>query len=371
MNSKFFKSIIPLIVITMFLSGCGEAPQNGGEMNADSTAVGETQGVPVEITVVSKKILDQEVPLTGVLEPVGSVDIVAEVSGKIMKIKKELGQYVTTEDTLAIIDDRIPFSNYEQARAQVLSAENNLHIAKLNLESDEELLATGDISKLAYENSVFNFKTAEANLLSAKATFSLLEKEYNDTRVKSPINGYISRKHIDVGTMVSITSPLYRVVDLNTLKLKVGVPQSIIGQVKPGSKAEINVSGLNNGSFNGYVKYVSPQADEQTGSFLIEIYIKNTTDKKIRAGMTASVNLIISAEDERLVVPDHSIVTRNGGYYVYLVNDDYAKLTEIELGKKYGNMIEVVNGITEGDKVVVVGMKNLGVNTKIWVESVN
>ena len=371
MKLKILKNIIPLFLITILCFACAEESQGEKQTATEESAVEESNGIPVEVLVVTKKIVDQEVPLTGIVEPINSVDIVAEVSGEIKKIEKQLGQYVTVKDTLAFIDDRIPKSNFEQARAQVLSAENNLRIASLNLESDKELLAMGDISKLAYENTVFNYKSAEANLLGAKATLSALEKSYEDTRVTSPINGLIARKHVDVGTMVNDGSPLFRVVDLSTVKLVVGVPQATIGNVKPGSAAYVNISGINNGTFEGYVKNVSPQADEATGSFMVEIYVKNTTDAKIRAGMTASVNLIVSAADELLVVPDHSIVTKNGGNYVYLLDNDYAKLTEIELGKKYGKQVEVLEGLSEGDKIVVVGMKNLGVNTKVWIETVN
>lgn len=368
MKLKILTNMIALLLITLMFSACAEDEQSKTNAAADSSAVNESNGIPVEVLEVNRKTVNQEVPLTGVMEPINSVDIVAEVSGEILKIEKQLGQYITTADTLAYVDDRIPKSNYEQAYAQVMSAENNLRIAKLNVESDKELQAMGDISKLAYENSVYNYKSAEANLLAAKATLSALEKSYEDTRVTSPINGLISRKHIDVGQMVNNGSPLFRVVDLSVLKLKVGIPQSTIVNVKPGSTAHIIVSGLNNGTFTGYVKNISPQADEATGSFLVEIYLKNTPDNKIRAGMTASVNLIVSAENELLVVPDHAVVTKNGGDYIYRFEEGYAKLTEVKLGHKYGKQVEVLDGLSEGDKIVVVGMKNLGVNTKVWVE---
>ena len=96
---------------------------------------------------------------------------------------------MTPRDTLAFIDDRIPLSQYRQARAQVLSAENGLKIARLNFESDGELLASGDISRLAYDNSELAVKAAEATRLSALAQLSAVEKQYLDTRITSPMAG--------------------------------------------------------------------------------------------------------------------------------------------------------------------------------------
>ncbi|MBU1101640.1 MAG: efflux RND transporter periplasmic adaptor subunit [Bacteroidetes bacterium] len=370
MNFNLFKNLLVIAIIGLILMACGDAPQ--AEENSSSQMAEETnKGVPVEVMVVSKKSIEQNIPLTGVLTPINSVDLIAEVSGKIIEVRKELGSKISKSDTLAVIDERIPRSNYEQAKAQVLSAENNLRIAKINVDSDKELLEQGDISKLAYENSVFNYKSAEANLLAAKANFSVQKKALDDTRITSPISGLVARKNVELGTMINMGTTMYRVVDLNTLKVNVGVPQALIGNVKKGDKAVIDVSGIGNGKFYGIVKHISPQADEETGSFQVEIHVANNSEMKMRAGMTAKVNLVVAEDEDKLVIPDYAIVTMNGGNYAYKLADGQAKLTELKLGKAYGSQIEVYEGLNEGDKIVVVGMKNLGVDTKVWVETVN
>lgn len=370
MNLNLLKSILPMMLLAFLLLFCGEPPKSE-ETSAESEVENNEKGVPVEAMIILSKNIEQNIPLTGILEPINAVDIVAEVNGEVEEIRKEMGQYVSLNDTLAVIDDRIPLSNFEQAKAQVLSAENSLQIASLTLESDKDLLKTGDISKLAYENSVYNYKSAEANLLAAKANLSLQMKSFEDTRIMSPIKGYVARKNIDIGTMVNMGQVLYRVVDLSTIKINVGVPQALIGSISRGDIAEIEVTGLGNGLFSGAVKYISPQADESTGSFSVEIHVYNTSDNKIRAGMTGRINLILKEEEKSLVVPDYALVTKNGNNYVYKITDGYAKLTEVKLGRSYGSSVEVYEGLTEGDEIVVVGMKNLGVNTKVWVESVN
>ena len=179
-----FKTIL-IFLLSLFIS-CGkkEDVQNQ-EIAAQTETTDEKSGqsIAVEALVIKPRTIEQNIPLTGVLKPLHSVDIVAEVSGKVQKIYKKLGNSVTQRDTLAIIDDKVPLSNYRQAKSQVLSAENNLKIAELNLKSDEELFKSGDISQLAYENSQLAVKSAEANRLSALASLSLLEKNYKDTRI--------------------------------------------------------------------------------------------------------------------------------------------------------------------------------------------
>ena len=221
MKIQQFVHIAMTLFMLALIIGCTK-PGGESEGGADASAAMQQPGVPVEALVLKTKSAEQNISVTGVLKPMHSVEIVAEVSGKVQKLYKKLGDYVSTRDTMAVIDDVIPLSNYRQAESQVLSAKNNLKIAQLNLESDRELFENGDISELAYENSLLAFKSAEANHLSALANLSSMEKMYMDTRVMSPIAGLVSRKYIDIGTMVSPNTPLFRVVELSKLKIEVG-----------------------------------------------------------------------------------------------------------------------------------------------------
>jgi membrane fusion protein (multidrug efflux system) len=326
--------------------------------------------VAVEAMIVKVKTINQKIPLTGIIEPIYEVDIIAEVSGKVKRIIKKLGERVTASDTLAFIDDEIPLSQYHQTQAQVLSAENDFHITQLNLKSDEELLANGDISKLEYEQSLLRLKSAKANYLSAKAQLSLMKKGYNNTRIMSPISGYISRKYVDIGTMVTPGMLLYRVVDLSTVKIDLGIAQDLINRIRIGSPAAVTISSLNDHSFSGYVKYISPQADENTGTFKVEIQIKNTGDTKIYAGMTARVDLTLVTLDEQLVIPDYTLVARNGSNHVYKIEKDIARLIDISIKETIGSEVIIGAGLFAGDTIVVVGMKNLGKETRVYIENV-
>jgi membrane fusion protein (multidrug efflux system) len=352
-----FKLVLFSLVVLLISCGNQDSEKNPDNDLNQSNAKDNKLIVPVEVMIVTSKTVEQKIPLTGVLQPLHSVDIISEVSGKVQKTIKKLGDKVTTDDVLALIDDKIPLSQFLQAEAQVLYAENDYNIAQLNLKGDEELLANGDISRLEYEQSLLRLKSAKANYLSAKAQLSLMEKGYLDTKIKSPINGYISRKHIDIGTMVSPGIPLYRVVDLATLKIEIGIAQDLIKRISTGSKADLTISALNGHSFEGSVRYISPQADENTGTFKVEIHVKNTKDSKIFAGMTAKV--------------DYALVTTNGSNHVYKVEKDTARLIDISIDETIGSEVVVGEGLVEGDTIVVVGMKNLGKETRVFIEAVN
>ncbi len=223
---RLSKSIFVLLLFSILSCG-GNNNKEEIASNIESTS-DEIKVVPVEVMLVAKQNLEATIPFTGVLAPSRSVDIISEVSGNVQKINKKLGHGVSTKDVLAVIDDEVPYNQFQQAHAQKLSAENSLKIAQLNLESDNILFANDDISKISYENSILAVKTAEANQLSAIANLSLLEKNYNNTKINSPISGIISRKYIELGTMVNIGMPIYRVVDLSSLKIEIGISQDLV-----------------------------------------------------------------------------------------------------------------------------------------------
>lgn len=371
------KLITPLIffILLIITTACQPNPESEAG-SADAAASLEEKNdirsereIPVEVLVLKKQELEQTIVLTDILQPIHSVDIVAEVSGKIISIKKKLGDAVTTRDTLAVVDDRIPLSNYKQALAQTLSTENNLTIARLNLESDRELYKHGDISEVAFQNSILAVKTAEANRLSALAGLSLSKKQYFDTRITSPLNGFISRKFIEPGKMVTPNMPLYHVVDLSKLKIEIGIPQDMIRHVQTGNRADVYISSLGDDPYPGTVRFISPQADSQSGSFPAEIHIKNTKNYTIRAGITAKVRLMLSDNEQKLAVPNHAVISSNGGKSVYHVKKKRAYLTPVEISSSFGSHSIIRSGISEGDTIVVVGMKNLGVDSRIWIES--
>ena len=287
---------------------------------------------------ISEKLVEQKLPLTGVLKANNSVDLIAEVSGKVKIINKELGDFISSNQTLAVIDDVIPESHYKQAQAQVQSTESILKIAELNLQSDKILFENGDISELEYNSSQSNFNNTEAQHLSALAALSAAKKTFEDTRIKSPISGFVARKNIEFGTMVPLGAVVYRVVDLSKMKLMVSIPQEIINRVSVGSKALVNVSALNGQIYNGTVKRISPQADEATGGFMVEVLVPNLIER-LKGGMTAKIELLIAKEQKVLAIPEYALVSKNDENFVYKINNDYAELVKIEMGESIGENI--------------------------------
>ena len=372
------KSLVGLrlaVLAALGLACGGETPPPETEARETDPGVGSGQirrderVVPVEAQIVRTQTVSEAVPLIGVLQPLHVVDIVAEVQGKVTRIAREMGDPVMRGDTLAVIDDRIPLSQYRQAQAQVLSAEANLEIARTNLESDRELARNGDISRLALDNAKLAVKAAEAERLGALAQLSATEKHYADTRVTSPIAGQVARRYVDVGAMAMPGTPLYRVVDLSVLRAEAGVPQAQVSRVRVGSRARVVLTGLAGRTFEGEVRHIGPQADAASGAFPVEVHVANTPGNLLRAGMTVRAEILLTDQQQRLAVPEYAVMTRNGDHHAYRITGGTARLTPVTVAEVLGDQAVIEQGLAEGDTIVVVGMKNLGVATPVSIET--
>ncbi len=372
MRIRFFTCFIWVCVISIIIFSCGQKQDETSTIPKGTMAEGteNLQKVPVEALVLQPQNANLEIPLTGVAQPIHEVDIISEVSGKIVNIGKELGDPIISGDTLARIDDRVYFAQYRQAQAHVITAKTNLAIAQSNYKSDETLYKNGDISGLAKDNSLLAVQNAEAGLIAAEAALVMAEKSYRDTRFVSQITGLISRKSIDLGTMVNPGMMVYRIVDLSVLKIQAGVSQTFRNRIHIDDYARITIAALENRAFNGIVKHISPQADEVSGSFAVEIHAPNDHGYPIKAGMTASIRLILTSVENQVVIPDHATVRKDEKLCVYCLSQGYANLREIKTGEILNGQMIVKEGLTFGDTIVVTGMNNLGEKTPITIESI-
>ncbi len=359
-------AVFTMLALCTLLISCGpqEAPDAGGSAEP---GVDTVRAVPVSARVVRQEQVEEAVEVTGVIAPRRAVDVVSETGGRLTRVTAAVGARVSAGDTLAVIDDRVAASRLEHAKAQVLSARNKLKIARLNFESDRQLLDSGDISRLAFETSRFTVKSAEAELKSNQAELSRARKGFEDTRLTSPFDGWVSRKHVELGAMISVGKAAFRVVDLTTTKITLGIAQAAIGRVTPGGAVRVTVDALGGRTYDGHVRHVSPQAEAATGAFPVEVHLANTPGMTIRAGMTARCRVILGDSGLQFVVPGNAVVARDGREYVYRIRDGVARLTEVKTRQTFGAHVAVETGIEQGDSIVVDGMNRLGAATNVTI----
>jgi membrane fusion protein, multidrug efflux system len=188
---------------------------------------------------------------------------------------------------------------------------------------------------------------------------------YAASPVKSPISGTVIEIHVEKGQTVSQQVPVVTVGDLSTLEITTRVPERFIYQVKLGQRAIISSSAAGNDNFEATVTEMSPVVNQSSRT--METTLSLNGDKMIKAGMFVTIKLITSTSDDALTVPEEAIIVRNNENFVYLVEEDTVKKTTVEIGKSSSGLVEIIDGLNEGDEVVTEGKTLLSDGVKIRV----
>lgn len=185
--------------------------------------------------------------------------------------------------------------------------------------------------------------------------------------VESPISGVVGRMLVDIGSFVSVSTPVALVVDMSKAQTNLSIPENYLSTIHIGQDAKVTTDAYPGEVFSGKVNQISPVLDEETRSAPIEILIDNP-DHKLKPGMFAKVSLIMSEHSRALTVLKEALLGREGEFYVYTVQDNKAKKQPVKTGLRIGPNVEISEGLKEGDKVVIMGQQKLVDGADVDVE---
>lgn len=340
------KKLIALVLVVLF--GIFAAYRLWANWNHLNSQKNENEGMSAQVSVnvadIKKMKSDRVLTLVGALNAEQEVDIVAETSGKITSMNFELGQYKTKGSSIVNIDDKLKAIAYQTAKT-------NFEKTKKDFERTENLYKGGTASEQEYDNAKAAYQNAQDNLDQA-------EKQFSYTHVTTPINGYISSKYVELGSYVNIGSKIASVVDISSVKVNLSVSESNAYSIKTGDKAVITTDVYPGAEFTGRVSFVSPSGDA-SHNYPVEIKIPNNSKYQLKSGtfVTAVIELKGSTA---LYIPREALQGSVKEAKVYVAKDGIAKLKNVVLGASNDdNYLEVISGLSEGEKVVVSGQINL------------
>lgn len=194
-------------------------------------------------------------------------------------------------------------------------------------------------------------------LKSAEIQKKQLQKQLKSTTIVAPFSGVITKKLIDLGSMIGPGTPVVEITDISSLKLTVSVPERDIMKFKLNQKVQVSADVYAGKVFEGTVSNLSVQADK-AHNFKVQITVRNT-NQEIMAGMYGSVSLANSKSVTSLAIPRKALVGSSKNPQVYVIRNGKAYLTSFNAGTSDGDFIEVISGIAKTDKIVVKGQVNL------------
>lgn len=240
-------------------------------------------------------------------------------------------------------------SSITQARQAVEKAEDTLADAQAAYEAIKNAV---DQERASYEDGV---KSAEitADLSASSISIEQLRNTLKDYTVTAPISGVVSARNIEEGMLLGSGSVPFTVVEMDIVKINVSVSEQVINSLFPGDAVSVYIKTVREEPFNGVITNVSPAADT-TNTYPVKIELDNS-DRLIKPGMFAEVTFVKDSKDNVFVVDKDAVLNDGERNYVYIVENGTAKKAYVTLGLDNGSEVEILDGLSANDKVVVMG----------------
>jgi len=321
------------------------------------------QGGPlptVKVESVRRMPLNAFLILNGVVEPERKVEVYARLSAYVRQIVKEEGDYVKKDDLLALMDDTEISISYRQAGIELEQAKLTLRDEETNHERSTKLKETDMISEQDFQTAESNYHKARLDYQTKMENFKDLELQLSYSKIRSPVEGYVTQRLIEVGSRVTTNQHVYTVEDFSPLLVKVFVPTADVVSLTTGMESEISTDVLSHKVFRGTIKIINPRIDEQSGTVKVTIEVFDKTGQ-LKPGMFVETKMLIRNRPDALVVPQKSITYRENRAYVFVFRSEGRRVTQraIETGISQEGMVEVMQGLEEGDSIVTVGVEGL------------
>jgi len=351
------KRIIAAAALSVLFLACSE--KNDAISGATAWEGGQTlDAVAVEAVTVARGSLVDSISASGTVQGVNEALVIATAQGFIQRVSFVPGDRVRAGQELLKIDDALAAINLERAKDQLDSA-------NLTQRANERLVESGGVSAAALTQSRSAASTARAAYESAL-------KAFNDATVRAPITGIIASREdgITIGNAIAPPSRIARIVDDSSFRLTVGLGEREIGLVETGAAVSVFIpSALGEELVSGKVESIGGGADPSTGSFPVVISFPNQWKDRVRSGMSASVSIAARPQQGVVIVPALALVRRENRFAVFVEKDGKARVRPVSVGRRFGVRTEILQGLEEGETLLVSGFSRLRDGTPVLVSA--
>lgn len=337
-RNAFRHSFVVLALVA--LAACKKGgPGAGGPPGGFATQVVAVKAVRQPVT--------EQLRVIGTVRANETVDLQAEVDGRVTAIHFDEGQRVKEGDLLLQMDSA-------EAEARLAEAEANSRLAQSKWDRAQELLKNRTMSQQESDEARAQFDMASARVLQAR-------KQLRDMAIKAPFSGIIGARQISAGQVISRMNPgrgvqtIATLSDIDTVKVEGNVPERFLALATQGAKIELSIAAFPGEKFLGELYFVAPQIDPINRTALVKARVPNP-DLRLKPGMFASADLSLRVKDNAIVIPEAALMPQGENFAVIVVTaDSTAEMRPVKAGVRMAGRVEIIDGIKEGETVVVEG----------------
>lgn len=312
----------------------------------------EVDRVPVELAAAARADLPSVFQATGTLTAERTVDLTAKVGGQVTTLRVEEGDWVKSGQVLLEIDHREQRLLVEEARVRA-------ETAKLELERMENMAARGLETDRKLEEAKQAFEVNQAQYELAKVRLS-------DHVVRAPFGGRVTTRQVELGATVQAGASLVGLADIDPMEVELFLPERVVTRLEVGQPVEIRPDVAPDQTLVGEVARIAPIVDATTSTVKVTLRVTDAGDKA-RSGSFVRCAVTTDVRHGVVAVPKKALVAEAGATYLFVAEADSVRRVEIETGYHDRERIQILEGIADGDDVVVVGQGGLRHGSRIEV----
>ena len=361
--------------------------------------------VQVRVVPVAARDIQRIVQSVGTLFPLDETIVSAEIEGRVMDVKADLGDNVSkgavlvrisdeeqrylmqqTEAQLRMAMERVGLRNEKdritdvreytevrRAQADLFDAEQRFNrvrsLVDQGIGSRSELdqaQARYNAARAAYDQSVNGARNLLQEIERSRAALQLQRKKLADTTVYAPFAGSIKERTVTPGSYVRANTPLFTLVKTDPIRLRLEVPERLAPWIRNGQIADVQVEAFEGRTFRGKVWRISPTVDQSKRTFVVEALIDNPGNQ-LKPGSYARASLPTNKIDRVRLVPSRSLAYVFGSNKAYVVKNNTIEARDVKLGDRFENEVEIVEGLEEGETIAVTQLNRLDTGTKVAI----
>jgi RND family efflux transporter MFP subunit len=338
---------VTLLLVSVATGGMGCARRATKEEIAKPTA----GRVMAETALVAERTVPETLEMTGVLAADKRTDLAANASGRVIRTFVERGDHVKAGAVLAQLDARAASITEKEAKANEAVMSEQLAAVRADCARYETLLAKGAITQQEYDRTNSQCRSQASSEEAARARASEAARALGDTSIRAPYAGVIGERFVSVGDYVRPDSKVVTLLAIDTLRLRLSVPERALAAAHEGCVVAFETVSLPGHVYTGTIRYVGREVRETTRDMIDEAVVDNQEGALV-PGMFVTAHLPIG-EANRPVVPKSALVARDPAQAVFVVAEGRLQERVVETGAAVDESVAVLDGVKKGDRVVV------------------
>ena len=355
-------AVVCLLLSVLFFVSRGEKSES---KDLAASGIGAAPVTVVEVTEITLKDITEYIESNGVVQAWQEADITPEVTGKVKSIFAEVGDDLAIGDPIFKLNDELLHLQVEKARSLVTQLEGNYLTSKRDLSRKEKLYKDGVVSELDRDLAQAKEKADRGLLGGAKVSLKIAERDLRETTIRSPINGNLAERLVDVGTTVNPQTKVASVVDTSKIRIRIGISEKEIHKIRKGQDVTVSVDAFPSDAYQGAVFTAGMKANETSLTFPVEIALSNNREPLLKPGMVARVKIQTGNHTRVVSIPQDVILTEGYTAFVFVERDGVARKMSIVPDRTIDSHTIVKEGLSPGDLLITVGAQTISEGEKV------